>query len=93
MPSSSSRFLFTPAPLTRTPLPVLPPESHPGWAGLIKGSVHHEFRYPAAGMLVFNLNLQWKHDPSRLPELIGQARSFFQRYQLLLSQDVVKLFA
>jgi hypothetical protein len=90
--SSPSRFLQTPPPAARTPLPTLPPESHPAWAGLINGSIHHEFGYAAAGMLVFNLNLQWKRDPSRLPKLIEQVRTFFQKYQLLLSQDVVKLF-
>jgi hypothetical protein len=90
--SSPSRFLQTPPPAASTPLPTLPPESHPAWAGLINGSIHHEFGYAAAGMLVFNLNLQWKRDPSRLPKLIEQVRTFFQKYQLLLSQDVVKLF-
>lgn len=87
------RFPLTPPATPRTPMPTLPPESHPAWAGLINGSLHHEFTYAAAGMLIFNLNLQWKRDPSRLPQLIGQVRTFFQKYQLLLGHDVVKLFA
>jgi hypothetical protein len=60
---------------------------------LIKGSLRHDFAYAAAGVLVFNLNLQWKRDPSRLPQLIEQARAFFQRYQHLLGQDIARLFA
>jgi hypothetical protein len=87
------RIPLTPHPATtHTPMPSLPPETHPSWAGLINGSIRHEFGYAAAGMLIFNLNLQWKRDPSRLPQLIGQVRSFFQKYQTLLGQDVVKLF-
>jgi len=49
--------------------------------------------YAAAGMLIFNLNLQWKRDPSKLPVLIRQVRSFFQKYQHLLGGDVQKLFS
>jgi hypothetical protein len=70
----------------------LPASNHPAWAGLIKGSVRHEFSYAAAGMLVFNLNLQWKRDASRLPQLIEQVRTFFQKYQHLLSNDIVRVF-
>jgi hypothetical protein len=73
-------------------MPALPPETHPAWSGLIKGAIHHEFGYAAAGMLVFNLNLQWKRDPARLPQLIEQVRNFFQKYQPLLGHDIVKLF-
>jgi hypothetical protein len=71
---------------------MLPTESHPAWAGLIKGTINHEWSYAAAGMLIFNLNLQWRRDPSRLPLLIDQVRSFFQRYNQLLSQDIAKIF-
>lgn len=92
MASSPSRFSITPPPATRTPIPALPAEAHPAWAGLIKGAIHHEFGYAAAGMLVFNLNLQWKRDPARLPQLVEQVRSFFQKYQPLLGHDIVKLF-
>jgi len=70
----------------------LPLDSHIVWSRLIKGEVAHEFNYAAAGMLIFNLNLQWQHDPSRLPSLIKQVRSFFQKYHHLLHADVQKLF-
>jgi hypothetical protein len=71
---------------------MLPGENHPAWASLIKGSIHHEWSFAAAGMLIFNLNLQWKRDPSRLPQLIEQVRSFFQRYHSLLDHDIARLF-
>jgi hypothetical protein len=59
---------------------------------MIKSPKDHEFRYAAAGMLVFNLNLQWKNDPSKLGLLIKQARVFFNKYQHLLVDDIHKLF-
>jgi hypothetical protein len=71
---------------------TVPPESHPTWARLIEGTIRHEFSYAAAGMLLFNLNIQWRRDPARLPQLIGQARAFFQKYQHLLVWDIQKLF-
>jgi hypothetical protein len=83
----------TPVPVTSTPAPALPPESHPVWAGLIKGIVQHDFSYTAAGMLLFNLNLQWRREPARLPLLVEQARAFFQRYHHLLAGDIQKLFS
>jgi len=71
----------------------LPPDTHPVWAKLIEGAVSHEFSYAAAGMLVFNLNLQWKRDPAKLPLLTKQIRTFFQKYHHLLGGDVQKLFS
>jgi len=43
-------------------------------------------------MLLFNLNLQWRRDPKRLPELIQKARAFFGKYQHLLLADIERLF-
>ena len=83
---------LTPIPLAATPPQPLPAESHPAWAGLIKGQITHEFGYAAAGMLLFNLNIQWKRDSARLPLLVQQARSFFQRYQHLLNHDIQRVF-
>jgi hypothetical protein len=71
---------------------VIPDESHPVWAGLIEGTIKHDFGYAAASMLLFNLNLQWRRDPGRLPQLIQNARTFFGRYQQLLSADIAQLF-
>jgi hypothetical protein len=90
---SSHRYNRHPTPVVSTPLPELPSESHPVWAELVKGTVSHEFSYAAAGMLVFNLNLQWKRDPSKLFALTKQVRAFFQKYQHLLGGDVQKLFS
>jgi hypothetical protein len=89
---SSRRYLLHPTPVTPTPIPELPPEEHPVWARLVEGRVTHEFSYAAAGMLVFNLNLQWRRDPSKLLPLIKQIRTFFHKYQHLLGGDVQKLF-
>ena len=85
-------YMRRPTPIESTPLPELPLDNHPVWSRLIKGQVAHEFNYAAAGMLIFNLNLQWQHDPSRLPLLIKQVRSFFQKYHHLLNADVQRLF-
>jgi hypothetical protein len=92
--SSFRRSHLTPIPASRPPTPVLalPGEAHPAWAGLVEGAICYDWGYAAAGMLIFNLNLQWKRDPSRLPQLVGQLRSFFQRYHSLLGHDIAKVF-
>jgi hypothetical protein len=83
----------TPIPATSTPTPIVPPGTHPVWSGLIKGIIHHEFSYAAASMLLFNLNLQWQRDPTRLPHLVQQTREFFQKYHHLLAGDIQRLFS
>ena len=93
MTESSRRYDRHLTPVVSTPIPELPPDTHPVWAKLIEGVVCHEFSYAAAGMLVFNLNLQWKRDPSKLPLLTRQIRTFFNKYQHLLGGDVQKLFS
>jgi hypothetical protein len=90
---SSRPYVRHLTPIVLTPGPELPPDEHPAWTKLIVGHATHEFSYAAAGMLVFNLNLQWKRDPSKLPLLIKQVRAFFQKYQHLLGGDVQKLFS
>ena len=75
-----------------SPLPDLPPTTHPAWGELIRNPHCHEFKYAAAGMLIFNLNLQWKRDPSKLGALVKQAHEFFRKYQVLLTNDLGKLF-
>lgn len=87
------RYTRHPTPIETTPAPDSPPEDHPVWTRLVKGELPYEFNYSAAGMLIFNFNLQWQRDPSRLPLLIKQTRSFFQKYHHLLSGDVAKLFS
>ena len=87
------RYVRPSTPITPTPIPSLPPEDHPVWASLVQGLVAHDFSYPAAGMLIFNLNLQWQRDPSKLPALVKQVWAFFLKYHHLLGGDVVKLFS
>lgn len=93
MSDSSRPYVRHSTPIVLTPVPEVPPEEHPVWAKLLAGQVSHDFTYAAAGMLVFNLNLQWKRDPAKLPLLIKQVRTFFQKYQHLLGGDVQKLFS
>ena len=93
VPDPSRPYVRHPTSLTPTPSAELPYEDHPVWARLIQGQVTHEFSYAAAGMLVFNLNLQWQRDPLKLPLLIKQIRTFFQKYQHLLGGDVQELFS
>ncbi len=82
----------TPISSPAVPSASLPSEDHPVWGDLIKGVIQHEFTYAAAGMLLFNLSLQWRRNPSHLPHLIQQARTFFLKYQHLLVHDIQKLF-
>ena len=93
MPTPPRRYKRYPTPIELTPIPELPVDSHPVWSQLVKGQLPYEFGYAAAGMLIFNLNLQWQRDPARLPLLVQQTRSFFQKYHHLLSGDVQKLFS
>jgi hypothetical protein len=84
--------LSTPSPI-RVPVPAeLPPDTDPTWDRMIQSPEGHEFRYAAAGMLMFNLSLQWRHDPTKLRSLARQARDFFQKYQHLLANDIRELF-
>jgi hypothetical protein len=76
----------------RLPQPEFPSDMHPTWETLVKNPEMHEFGYPAAGMLVFNLNLQWRREPSKLPGLSKQVRDFFRKYQHLLANDIRQLF-
>jgi hypothetical protein len=79
-------------PIRLSPPAEFPPDAHPTWEELIKNPCLHEFRYAAAGMLIFNLNLQWKRDPTKLMVLVKQVRDFFRKYQHLLGDDIRKLF-
>jgi hypothetical protein len=90
-PTSSSFRVSTPGP-TRASLPELPPDTHPAWESMIKNPDRHEFKFAAAGMLIFNLNLQWKNDPGKLSTLVRQARAFFFKYQHLLANDIQRIF-
>jgi hypothetical protein len=67
---------------------MIPAESHPSWAKLVKGEIEYKFSMAAAGMLFFNLRMKYKKDPSRLKECIREARGFFQKYQDLLATDM-----
>ncbi len=49
---------------------MIPSESHPSWAMLVKGEIDHKFGTASAGMLFFNLRLKYKKDPSSLKECI-----------------------
>jgi hypothetical protein len=104
---SSFRRRGTPPPLTSTPAPLrippsgairlspppeFPTDGHPTWQKLIENPSLHEFRYAAAGMLIFNLNLQWKREPAKRPALVQQAQAFFRKYQRLLAEDIRQLF-
>ena len=93
MADSPRRYVRPSTPITPTPIPQLPSEDHPVWARLVQGQVAHEFSYAAAGMLIFNLNLQWQRDPAKLPMLVKQVRAFFLKYHHLLGGDVLKLFS
>lgn len=97
---STSEFTRTPtfigvpvAPTHSRTSTELPPDTHPTWVKLIQNPMEHEFGYAAAGMLIFNLNLQWRRDPAKLRILVKQARDFFHKYQRLLASDIQKLFS
>ena len=71
---------------------MIPSESHPTWARLVKGEINHNFAPASAGMLFFNLRLKYKKDSSSLNECIQEARRFFDKYQGILAEDIKKLF-
>jgi hypothetical protein len=71
---------------------MVPSESHPTWAKLVKGEIDHKFGPASAGMLFFNLRLKYKKDPAALKGCIVEARSFFDKYQHILADDMKKLF-
>lgn len=71
---------------------MIPSESHPSWTRLIKGDIDHKFTQASAGMLFYNLKVKYRKDPSKLTECIREARTFFEKYQNILAQDIQILF-
>lgn len=71
---------------------MIPAESHPSWAKLVKGEIDYKFSQASAGMLFYNLRLKYKKDPSRLNECIREARVFFERYQHIMAVDLKAVF-
>jgi hypothetical protein len=71
---------------------MIPPATNPVWPNLVKGSIQHSFRLPAASMFFFSVRNQFLKDPSRLPALVLEARKFFQRYESILGDDIRSLF-
>ncbi|HET9930180.1 MAG TPA: hypothetical protein VFQ35_05825 [Polyangiaceae bacterium] len=66
--------------------------NHPTWEKLVKGEVKHKFAAASASMLFFNLQSQYKRDPSKLPDLVGEAQKFFEKYEVSLETDIATLF-
>jgi len=71
---------------------MVPAESHPSWAKLIQGDINYRFQQSSANMLFFNLRAKHRKDPSALKECIGEARSFFAKYENVLIQDIKAIF-
>lgn len=71
---------------------MVPPESHPAWAKLVKGEIDHKFGPASAGMLLFNLRLKYKKNPSSLHDCVREAHTFFERYQNIFVNDMKILF-
>jgi hypothetical protein len=71
---------------------VIPPPTHPSWVDLIKGQTQHRFSLPSAGMLVFNLQRDYRRDPSRLADHVELARRFFEKNEKRLQADIARLF-
>jgi hypothetical protein len=71
---------------------MIPSETHPSWAKLVKGEIDHKFGTASAGMLFFNLRLKYKRDPSAMKECVHDARTFFDKYQNILANDIKILF-
>jgi len=71
---------------------MVPSESHPTWARLVKGEIDHKFGTASAGMLFFNLRSKYRKDSSSLQECIREARTFFGKYEHIFADDINKLF-
>ncbi len=71
---------------------MVPSESHPTWAKLVKGEIDYKFGAASAGMLFFSLKSKFRKDSSSLQACIREARAFFDKYQNILADDMQKLF-
>lgn len=71
---------------------MVPSESHPTWAKLVKGDIDYKFSVASAGMLFFGLRGKYKKDSSSLGACIQEARAFFSKYENILVNDIKKLF-
>lgn len=71
---------------------MIPADSHPMWRKLIGAEINHKFSVASAGLLFFNLQMKYKKDPSVLSPCIKEARAFFEKYESVLTTDIVTLF-
>jgi hypothetical protein len=70
---------------------VLPASTQSALRSLITGTLDHQFRVPAASLLIFRLRYQYSEEPSRLEALVREASVFFEKYESILAQDIARL--
>ena len=72
---------------------MIPPVSDPGWLKLVTGQKQIRSSNLSYNMLMFNIQLRYKNDPSpaNVPKLIAQAREFFVKYEGLLKSEIASL--
>ena len=58
---------------------------------LIRGELDHQFSMTAANMLMFNLRRTYQQDPTKLSELVDEARRFFEKFHKALGPDLETL--
>lgn len=70
------------------------PRSHPRWADLVEGRVSHQFEAMSASLMLNRLKREWAKDPTpaNRDKLVGDAYTFFSKFEALFAADLQAIF-
>lgn len=73
---------------------MVPPKTHPKWAGLLQGRFEYKFSNAAASMLLFRIKCDLKKDTSAvaLSKAIDEMHAFCTKFYGFLKQDLKNIF-
>jgi hypothetical protein len=73
---------------------MLPPIEDPRWNELLSGKIQHQFRSVPAGLMFSRLRRQLESDgsPSAIQRCKLEARAFFEKYEIILADDIAAIF-
>jgi len=71
---------------------MVPVSTHPTWGRLIRGEIEHKFSSATTGLLLFNLRHDYRNAPETLPRLVERARDYFKKFEVVLAEDIKRLF-
>ena len=74
---------------------MVPSVDHPRWREILDGSVNHVFKSVPAGLMVSRLKRQLANDGSATnwEKSIQEARSFFEKYEQVMTNDISSIFS